>query len=235
MAADIAAAIGIVGALNLETEMFADCREYGAACLVETSGPGVPAAAAGAERALARGAGCLISWGTAGGLAHVEPGEIVLPDYVADPRNRVLTTDEVLTGRLACVFEGIARIHRGILASVAAPVTSVAGKRALAESSGAIAVDMESSAIGDVAARAGVPLIVVRVIVDRNDRAVPAAATAGMDGPRTRPARVLGGLLKSPLDTASVIALGLAARRARRTLLACAPRMIAALSADRLN
>jgi len=64
---------------------------------------------------------------------------------------------------------------------------------------------------------------VVRVIVDHSDRAVPAAAIAGMDGTRTRPGRVLAGLLRSPLQTGNLIALGLAARRARRTLRACAP------------
>ena len=202
---------------------FASCRFGKHRLLFETTGPGQAAAAAGAERAVARGAGCLVSWGSAGALARGQPGDIVLAERVLDASARAIPTETALTERLAQAFGPVAPIHRGTLASAGAPVTSVADKRALAASSGAIAVDMESAAIGDVASRHGLALVVVRVIVDRADRRVPPAAIAGMDGARTRPGRVLAGLLKSPGQTGDLIALGLAARRARRTLRGCAP------------
>lgn len=229
VAADLAAPLGIVAALNWETDVFGSGPVGKGRLLLETTGPGPAAAAAGAERAVARGAVCLVSWGTAGALGCGQPGDIMLADRVLDDASRAIATDASLTRALARAFESIAPIHRGTLVSAPAPVTSVADKRALAEAGGAIAVDMESAAIGEVALRSGLPFVAVRVIVDRADRGVPAAAVAGMDGPRTRPAQVLWGLLKSPGDTGDLIALGLAARRARRTLRACAAVMASLL------
>lgn len=191
--------------------------------LFETTGPGPDAAAAGAERAVARGAVCLVSWGTAGALGSGRPGDIVLADRVLGPSLHEVAANARLTEALAKALASIAPIHRGALASAAAPVTSVTDKRELVERTGAVAVDMESAAIGDVASRSRLPLVVVRVIVDSADRCVPAAAIAGMDGPRTHPGRVLAGLLKSPGEIGDLVALALAARRARRTLRECAP------------
>lgn len=204
-------------------DVFASCPADKNSLLFETTGAGPVAAAAGAERAVARGATCLVSWGTAGALGRGEPGDIVLAEWVLDDSLRAIATDVPLSLKLARVFNPIAPIHCGKLASAAAPVTSVAAKSTLAAASGAIAVDMESAAIADVALRSGLSVVVVRVIVDHSGRAVPAAAIAGMDGTRTHPGRVLAGLLRSPLQTGNLIALGLAARRARRTLRACAP------------
>lgn len=223
MAADLAFSAGVVAALDWEMDAFASCRTGTHRLLFETTGPGPAAAAAGAERLSARGAACLVSWGTAGALDRGQPGDIVLAERVLDGQARAIATDTALTECLAQALGPIAPIHRGSLASAPAPVTSIADKRELASFSGAIAVDMESASIGEVASRHGIALVVVRVIVDRADRAVPQAAIAGMDGARTRPGRVLAGLLKSPRQTGDLIALGLAARRARRTLRGCAP------------
>lgn len=222
---------GIVAALDWEAAAFSSGAAGDTAVLVETTGPGPAAAAAGAERLLARGASVLVSWGTAGALTAAVPGDIVLPRKVRDETGREFDVDADLGDSLARAFGRIAPIHRGAVTSVATPVASVAEKQALARASGAFAVDMESAAIAQVAADAGLPLVVVRVVIDRSDRSIPAAAIAGMDGPRSRPGRVLGGLLKSPMDAGAMIALALAARRARRTLAACAQQLPAALNA----
>lgn len=222
---------GIVAALDWEAAVFSSGTGGNTALLIETTGAGPAAAAAGAGRLLARGATVLVSWGTAGALGGAAPGDIVLPRKVRDESGRDYEVDAGLAERLVLAFDNIAPIHRGTVASVATPVASVDQKEALARTSGALAVDMESAAIAQVAADAGLPLVVVRVVIDRSDRSVPAAAIAGMDGSRTRPGRVLVGLLKSPMDVGAMIALGLAARRARRTLAGCALLLPAALGA----
>jgi len=229
VAADLTGPLGIVAALNWEIDVFASCPVGLEQMLFETTGPGPVAAAAGAERAVARGALCLVSWGTAGALQRGQPGEIVLADRVGREAAPTFAIEPKLVDALARAFETVAPIHRGALVSVPAPVTSMAGKRALADATDAIAVDMESAAIAEVASRSGLPVLVVRIIVDSAEHAVPAAALAGMDGPRTRPGRVLAGLLKSPGATGDLIALGLAARRARRTLRVCAPILVSLL------
>lgn len=223
VAAELTGPIAVVAALDWEMDVFASCPAGNGRLLFETTGPGPVAAADGARRAVARGAKCLVSWGTAGALERGEPGDIVLAECVLDESLQAIETDRALTGMLARALKVISPIRHGKLASASNPVTSVADKAALAAASGAIAVDMESAAIAAVASRSGCPFVVVRVIVDRSDCAVPAAAIAGMDGTRTRPGRVLAGLLKSPGETGDMIALGLAARRARRTLRDCAP------------
>jgi len=224
--------VGVVAALNWEAAAFSERRAPGSNLLVESTGPGPGPAAEGAERLLERGASILLSWGSAGALGCAGPGDIVLPYRVHDATRREFEVDRDLSDRLVSACEGIAPLHRGNLASVEAPVITVSAKRALAESTGALAVDMESAAIARVAAAARVPFIAIRVILDTARRAVPAAAIAGMDGPRTRPVRVLAGLLRSPADTGGLIALGFAAHRARRTLAACALKLPEALRVD---
>jgi len=222
---------GVLAALDWEAGVLRPPVCASADLLIETTGPGPAAAAAGARRALARGAQVLMSWGSAGALGPVESGDIVLPAAVVDGRGRRYATDAVLVDALASGWRGVADIHRADLVSTEAPVTSTAAKRALARASGAIAVDMESAAIAAAAARAGVPLVIVRVVVDARHHCVPKCAIDAMDGPRTRPVRVFAGLVKSPTDASDLLALALAARRARRTLRACAARLPFALAA----
>lgn len=186
------------------------------------SGPGPAAARACAERAVEDGADLLVSWGTAGALGSVEPGDVVLATTVVGAHGRSMACSETVSARAASALDRIARVHRAPLAGVDAPVCSVAEKCALAERTGALAVDMESAAIVETAERAGIAALVVRVILDRADQSVPPAALAGLDGARVRPGRVLASLLESPRQLGALGALARSARRARRTLAACA-------------
>lgn len=222
--------IGVVAALDWEAGVFSAVQPTGPELLIEIAGPGPAAAAAGAERAVARGADLLISWGSAGALGAAESGSIVLASGVLDTARHRFAADARLSNALASALHGVATVHRAELVSTESPVTTPGGKRRLAESSGAIAVDMESAAIAGVAGRSGLPLVVVRVIVDGRNHRVPPCAMAGMDGARTRPGRVLAGLLKSPGEMPGLLALALAARQARRTLAACSARLPSALA-----
>ena len=194
------ACVGVVAALDWEADVFSATRAGALELLIETTGPGAEAAAAGAERALARGADVLISWGSAGALGSAEPGEIVIPRGILDTKLQRFAADAYLSDALADALGEVANMYRADLVSADSPVATLAAKRQLAEASGAIAVDMESAAIAGVAACAGVPLGVLRVIVDGQNHCVPPCAIAGMDGARSRPGRVLAGLLKSPSD-----------------------------------
>lgn len=225
------ARIGVVAALDWEAGVFSAGRSATPELLIECAGAGPTAAAAGARRALDRGARALISWGSAGALQNAEPGAIVLPPGVIDEQQHRFATDTGISDLLAGALGDVATLHRIDLISTDSPVMTPAAKRRLAEASRALAVDMESAAIAAVAARAGVPLAIVRVIVDGPDHCVPACAIAGMDGASTRPGRVLAALLKSPRELPDQLALALAARRARRTLSACAGRLPSALAA----
>jgi adenosylhomocysteine nucleosidase len=97
------------------------------------------------------------------------------------------------------------RIH-----SADAPVTSPAQKARLFRTTGAVAVDMESEAVAEVAREAGVRFAVVRAIVDPAHRSLPRAIRAdGVDWLA---------LLAQPGDWMKLMALARDWRRARRAL-----------------
>ena len=69
----------------------------------------------------------------------------------------------------------------GDLLTVPTALESPAAKRAAAAATDAVAVDMESAAIAAVAARARVPFVALRVVVDGLDDALPAGAERWID------------------------------------------------------
>jgi hypothetical protein len=136
-------------------------------------GPGVTVIAGGGdgrrlERELEAGAAdadLIVSSGLAGAL---------------DPRLSV--GDIVLDGPLTLIEQlrtALPKAQVGPVLGSDVAISSVAAK-AEARRSGAVAVDMESHIARRVAARHGLPCLVLRVISDRADHALPPAALAGM-------------------------------------------------------
>lgn len=220
--------IGIVTGLAAER----DCL----ACFPPAERPAVRVAGAGADRAAeAAGelirAGCrgLISFGLAGGLAAgLGAGTIVLADRVIDARGRTLLTDPAWRERLtARLLHGHGIIPGSVVGSDRA-IGRPEEKAALARTTRALAVDMESHAVAITAARLGVPFLVIRAIADTAECPVPAWLTGviGNEG-RPRLGAVVAGLLAHPGDVASLITLGRASSRAlaalRRLALSAGP------------
>jgi hopanoid-associated phosphorylase len=176
--------------------------------------------------AVARGAAGIISFGTAGGLApDLEPGALIVADAVDGPFGR-LETDRQWAERIAAALtasgagDGLAgRLRRGSMAAVAAPLISAADKRALHNSTGALAVDMESHIAGATAAAHGLPFAVCRAVVDPAWRTLPPAATAGLrDDGSTALGPILRELVRQPSQLGALIRLAADARAARATL-----------------
>lgn len=156
------------------------------------SGPGATRAAAAANRAIDAGAGLLVSWGLAGSLsAAVAPGTVVLAKLVLAEGEAPLPVDPVWHSRLSALADELA-VDYGDILTVGEPLESPAAKRAAAAASNAVAVDMESAGIANAAARARVPFVVLRVIIDGVDDALPAGAQHWLDEHgRTRASAVL--------------------------------------------
>ena len=72
-------------------------------------------------------------------------------------------------------------VPRGLIATVAAPVTDAAGKRTLFESTGAAAVDMESAPVAKIAADRGIPFAAIRAITDAHDEALDPRVASWID------------------------------------------------------
>lgn len=160
-----------------------DCVRHGGGWLA-VSGIGPVHAARAAQRALACGATTLANWGVAGALdPGLVPGDVLVPDRIRSAGDAGgFTPDPDACAALIHACGGRLRLGRGTLWSAAAPVATRAEKRALAASSGALAVDMEAAAIAAVARGAGVPFVAVKVICDPVTREVPPRVARALDG-----------------------------------------------------
>lgn len=220
--------VGIVSALAAEARPLGLARIPSDTVLSLPSGALVCVAGMGAERAraaarglIAAGAQALVSFGLAGGLdPRVRPGSVVLPQRIvaegapletsADWRDALART--LGAGRLTVVSHGT------MLASMAALVTPAAKADAFART-GAQAVDMESYGLLEIAAAVGVPGLVVRVVVDAAEDALPPViARAALQGSTPGPLQVLRGVLAEPGNAAGVLVLARRYRLAMRAL-----------------
>lgn len=131
------------------------------------AGSGAQKASAAAHAALEAGAVGLVSWGVAGGLhPAMVPGTVVLPEVVYASTGEKLETDRRWRDNLRRALSPEFRVHEGGLLSADAIIPTPGAKARAASGSGAVAVDMESAAIGRAALAAGRPFVVVRVILD---------------------------------------------------------------------
>jgi hopanoid-associated phosphorylase len=168
------------------------------------------------NRAMAAGCSGLISFGVAGGLAsNLAPGTCVIGSSVIDDDDE-RATDARWASRLARLIPGSVQ---GSIVGVREPIAHAQAKRRLHETTGAIAVDMESHMVARAAEQHGVPFAAIRVVVDPVERTIPRSALAGSRSDGTvDPRAVLRSLVRYPGDLFGLIRMSLDARVARATL-----------------
>ena len=172
--------------------------------------------AASLTRAMAAGCGGLISFGVAGGLAAgLKPGTCVFGSSILDG-DIERPTDPRWAQRLLRIIPDA--VH-GPIVGVAAPIADASDKTDLHRETGALAVDMESHVVARAAARHGVALAVIRVVVDPVQRTIPRSALAGTRPDGTiDPVAVVRSLMRFPRDLAGLVRMSFDARAARATL-----------------
>lgn len=170
------------------------------------------------ERAVL-GANCLVSFGIAGALApHLRPGDVILSAEVVGAHCRWCGEDGFRrrVGELALGLGAIA----GPVLGAAAILATEAKKRQAWQETGALAVDLESDVVAGIAARAGIPFLVVRAIADAAYRELPPAALIPLSlKGRPRFASVFASVMRQPRQITPLIAL---ARETRLALAALA-------------
>ena len=173
--------IGFVAALDVECACLRKRAARASSWLVVQSGPGAARAADGAARAVDGGASLLVSWGLAGGLdTTLAPGTVVVPKRVLRVGATPLAVAPTWHARLTALADEFA-LEQGDLLTVSAALESAEAKRAAATATHAVAVDMESAAIGAAAAEARVPFVVLRVVVDGAADELPRGAEQWID------------------------------------------------------
>jgi len=217
--------IGVVTGVRAEARCLG-----GLGVAVACSGARPARARAEAARLIAGGAAGLVSFGLAGGLSPaLASGDLVLADAVVLPNGERIATDPAWRSRLLARIEAEAP-HQAAVAGSDRLLATVAAKRALFATTGALAVDMESHAVAEAAHAAGRPFLVLRAIADPADQALPRAATValGPDG-EVRLLALARALLERPAELPALLRLGRQSRRAlaalRRVVLLAGPEL----------
>jgi adenosylhomocysteine nucleosidase len=151
-----------------------------------------PAAARRAALGLAdAGTSALAVFGVAGALdEQLSNGTLFCPEHILDESGRTYTADPQWQTRLQQRLAATALpLHtHGKLLSVQNPLLTVTDKSAAQRQHGALAVDMESAAVAEVARERRLPFVVLRAIVDEAGDTIPAALNNSVDAwgrPRT--------------------------------------------------
>jgi adenosylhomocysteine nucleosidase len=200
-------ALGIVVGLEAEARI---ARRLGA--LVEVGGGDSVGATAACTRLISRGVRSLISFGLAGGLhPSLRPGALVVPDVVLS-KDGHWPTHPPLAALLGTVS--------GALYSGGAVLATAEAKEALYVRTGASAVDLESAAVAEAAARHALPFAVLRAVCDPATRSLPRAALVALDEAGKIDGRaMMREIMRRPQDIGALIVLGSDAARARRALI----------------
>jgi len=150
--------------------------------LISVSGIGPEAGSDAALRLVKYGAAALISWGCAGSLSkNLQPGDLLIPQSILAENGEIFYPDTVWRKRLADRFSSSLKWHEDALVESNKMVSGVEEKQAMAHTFGAMAVDMESAAIGRVAKQAGIPFMVIRAVADTADEELPPCIAETMD------------------------------------------------------
>ncbi len=173
------------------------------------------------SRALARGlieqgAMRLMSFGVAGALDTKLPVGALLIGRKVISKDGAWNCDAVWADEL---LKRLPQAEGGDVWGSEFLVPTAAEKIGLYDKTGCAIVDMESQCAAEVAAEAGVPLAVVRVVCDEANHNVPPLVMAAInpDG-STNYGVVMRSLLKSPTETIDLIKVGFSMAKALRAL-----------------
>jgi adenosylhomocysteine nucleosidase len=201
---------------------------------------GWASAARAARNLVDDGATALVSWGTAGALDRALPnGTIVLATEVIwqRPTQSSLVRFEsapLWRARLVHALPGKIGMAQGPLLTSPRALATAEEKSAAFARTHALAVDMESAAVAEVAHASGRPFIAVRAIVDGAGDTLPEPLVRTLqinaESP-LQPWQLALRLLPAPAQWAPLAQLARKYRRACNALRSCAP--VALACADR--
>jgi adenosylhomocysteine nucleosidase len=227
--------MGVVAALEAEARSLGPAvrrrdglSSLGDGALLAVSGMGGTLAALAAGSLVDAGAAALMSFGLAGGLdPTLSAGTVVLPSAVISLAGARFPTSTGWREQLSSAIAKQRPVAGGTLLTTSAAIDAVADKAAAFRATGAVAVDMESLGIAEVAAAHDLPFIAVRVIVDTAADVLPRAVMAASRGGHVNIRRLLAGLAVAPLDLIGLLRLAQRYRAATRSLAAVAGARVA--------
>ncbi len=163
----------------------------------------------------------LISWGTAAGLdAKLKSGDLILADTTISDSGTRYQSDPNLTDTINNKISstGIS-IYRGSIYSSKTVISSTTDKKEINQQTGALAVDMESSSVLQVAGENQLPGLALRVIIDTAAMELPGKLIELTDEfGQPDKLKVLSMIFSSPAIMFRLVELGLAMHKAKMTM-----------------
>ncbi len=174
-----------------------------------------------AQTLLEQNVSALVSWGTAGALAeNIQSGDLLLVDSIVASDGNTYSFDAEWNKHIAneLCYTSL-NIHHGMIVHTQQVLATADDKKRLYGETHALAVDMESLAIAQIANNEKLPCVSIRAIVDEASQCIPEAVLKNTDifG---RPAMfpLFSSVLRNPGLITELIKLGTGMKAATTTL-----------------
>ena len=191
----------------------------GEGALLALSGIGRGAATAAAQALIDAGVAALMTFGMAGGLdPKLKPGSVVIPCELLSSGGGRYAAARAWREQVTAAISPLCAVTEGNLLTSTFAIETPADKAAAFRDTGAAAVDMESAAVAEIAAKHNLPFIAVRVIVDTAADRLPRAVVAASRAGKVQFARLIGGLILAPREIVALVRLAQRYRIAMRSL-----------------
>ena len=166
---------------------------------VHICGMGMAAASAAAQELAESGVAALAMYGVAGALdPALISGALLCPREVLDQNGERYTTDAGWRLRLAAGLGNLVLRNEALL-TVREPLLTPQSKADAWRAFKAVAVDMESAAVAEVARACGLPFLALRAIADSAQDSIPLPLAGAIDSwGRAQPLGMAAALLRHP-------------------------------------
>ena len=209
--------IGIIAATMPEAKMLVHLPDIrvgevitipGTEILLIISGMGKEAAEYAFQNLSKHRLSALISWGTACSLVHeLQAGQIILPKNILTQDLRLCCVEPMLHQQVVLALEEQLSIETRDLIQTDKILTTPQQRGFLAQS-GAIAADMESFTLGELAKSKEIPYIAIRCIIDELDSQLPQCCIQAVDNNGVvKLSTLLSELIKRPQECSDLLSM----------------------------
>ncbi len=184
------------------------------------SGAGAENARKAAELAVSKGATKLMSWGCAAALSpDLKMGDLVLADSLLNSDSLEMSVNATWHQHAKNVLDSEIAAYKGALFNSNEIVSTAGAKQDIFTKTGAIALDMESGAIAEVAQHYALPFLAIRTIADPSTMDLPQAVSKALnENGEIEITKIIASLVFNPKEIPHLIQLGQYFQLAKRTL-----------------
>ncbi|GDX85806.1 purine phosphorylase [Methylococcaceae bacterium] len=184
------------------------------------AGAGAENAQKATELAVSKGATKLISWGCAAALSpDLKMGDLVLADSLLNSNGLEIAVNATWHQHVKTVLGSDIVAYKGALFNSNVLISTATEKQAIYAKTGAIALDMESDAIAQVAQHYALPFLAIRAIADPAMMDLPTSVSKALnENGEIEITKIIASLVFNPKEIKHLIQLGQYFQLAKRTL-----------------